>query len=601
MGVLFAAGCGPGAAAEVIRPQDPTAAGALSEGECHETDGSGEPLVVDWKPDQRGDLEIAMREGVATVSYSCQGMKLLKDCKIEGSYGYMGMTRKEQVVRLESSDEIRANLPLSGATIGGELSRGATIDIALVMVGKTKTTWTTPTKDDLKGEVKGACDGATHFVRGATLGAFAMDTGTSAKVRSAVEMFGTSVGGGSTSDKQVKNRDGDIADCTKATPTSEAPPAQCGAPLRLVLMAIAKGPPAEGEAKAAESPAKAAEGPAIEIAETACPKGLVLADGKCTSPASAPAFQCNPTSVEECKAQCDKGHAGSCGSLGALYASGRSVERDHAQAAALLKKGCDGADPRSCVNLGALTADGLGLSKDPAAAAALFEKGCNDGEATGCGLLGRAYLTGAGVGADPARALALLDKACDGGDDRSCGAAAALYAEGKGVAQDGKRAAELYKRACDGSDGASCEALGQLYETGAAGRKDAIVAGMMYQRGCSRASGAACTGIGRLEMSKPGGGNADEAKRSFERGCTWGSEIGCAALKALYGQNRVVIPNVQSTMAWRKSCDSGNTRDCASLGLVTVAGGNKVAGMFDLDRACMRGDGFACAVAKKLK
>ena len=599
MGVLFAAGCGPGAAAEMIRPADPTAASALSEGggECHEVESSGEPLVVDWKPDQRGDLEIAMREGVAVVSYSCQGIKLINDCKIKGSdknaYGYIGMTRKEQVVRLQSSDEVRANLPLSGGAIGGELARGSTIDIALVMVGKTKTTLTKPTKDDLEG----TCDGATHIVRGATLGAFVMDTGTSAKVRAAAEMFGVSAGAGSTSDKQVKNRDGDITDCAKATPSSEAPPAQCGAPIRLVLLGISKEPPKEGDAP------KAPEGPAIEIAEAACPKGLVLAEGKCTTPASAPSYQCAPGNVEECTAQCGKGHAGSCGTLGALYARGQGVSRDHAKAAELLKKGCDGADTASCVTLGALTADGLGVSKDPAAAATLFQKGCDAAEAAGCDLLGRAYLAGAGVTADPKRAAELLNKACEGGEARSCGALAALYVEGKGVAQDNKRAAELYQSACNGRDAASCEAVGALYETGAAGGKNPILAGIMYQRGCigqGRAGAGACAGMGRAELGKPGGGNADQAKRSFENACTWGSDVGCAALKVLYGGNRPVIPNVAQTQVLRRSCDGGNVRDCATIGLLTAAGTNKAMGKADLDRACMLGDQFACAVAKKL-
>ncbi|HSN98959.1 MAG TPA: hypothetical protein VLS89_11760, partial [Candidatus Nanopelagicales bacterium] len=122
--------CGPGAAAETIRPNDPTAAEALGEpgGECREVGSTGEPLVVDWKPELRGDLEIAMREGVAVVSYSCEGIKLLKDCRIEGSYGYLGMTKKEQVVRLQNADELRANLPLSGGSIGGELARGSSLD-----------------------------------------------------------------------------------------------------------------------------------------------------------------------------------------------------------------------------------------------------------------------------------------------------------------------------------------------------------------------------------------------------------------------------------------------------------------------------------------
>ena len=135
--------------------------------------------MVDWKPEQRGDLEIAMSEGVAVVAYDCSGMKLLKDCHLNGSYGYLGMTRKEQVVRLSDSDEVRANLPLSGVKLSAELKRGASLDVAMVMVGKRRTTWREPTKTDLQGP----CDGATHFVRAATVGAFVMETGTKAKAQ----------------------------------------------------------------------------------------------------------------------------------------------------------------------------------------------------------------------------------------------------------------------------------------------------------------------------------------------------------------------------------------------------------------------------------
>src|SRR4051812_14195271 len=87
----LAGGGGPGSVAAAIRPDAPTAAGALGEpaGECHEVDSSAEPLVVDWKVEQRGDLEEAMHDGVAVVSYSCKGIKLLKECHIDGKYGFL--------------------------------------------------------------------------------------------------------------------------------------------------------------------------------------------------------------------------------------------------------------------------------------------------------------------------------------------------------------------------------------------------------------------------------------------------------------------------------------------------------------------------------
>ncbi|AKT42873.1 tetratricopeptide repeat protein [Chondromyces crocatus] len=585
-------GCGAGAPAEAIRPTAPTSSEALGEAECRDVSEGGEPLVVDWKPDQRGELELAMGEGVAVVAYSCDGIKLLKDCRIDGSYGFLGMTRKEQVVRLQNADELRANLPLSGASLGGELARGSSLDIAMIMIGRAKTTWSAPTEADLQGEGK-ACAGATHFVRSATLGAFAVDTGSNAKVRAAAEIFGAGASGGSTSDKQVQSKEGDLKDCAKASPKDGSPPSQCGAPIRLVLQPIVK--------KSDAAPAETAQAPAeVASTEPTCPKGLVLADGKCMAAASAPAYQCEAKNAEECKSQCAKKHPGSCATLGALYMNGQGIERDPARAAEASKTACDGGEAAGCTQLGILTAEGTGVTKDVAASLQLFEKACNAAEAIGCGRLGRAYLTGDGVTADPARAATLLTQGCEGGDDRSCAAAAPLYASGKGVQADEARAAAFYKRACDGADAASCDALGQMHETGRGASKNPILASMLYQRGCIRGHGDACANQGRLELAKPGG-NADAARRAFQQACTWRSAVGCAVLKAVYGENRPVMPDVAQQQALRKSCDSGNTRDCATLGVLSVASGNKAGGKIDLDRACTRGDAWACSVAKQLK
>src|SRR5687768_6800679 len=77
--------CKSGGAAEAVRPADPTAKDALGGDapSCHDVSGGGEPLVVDWKPEQRSDLEVAMKDGVAIVAYSCKGIKLLSDCKLD--------------------------------------------------------------------------------------------------------------------------------------------------------------------------------------------------------------------------------------------------------------------------------------------------------------------------------------------------------------------------------------------------------------------------------------------------------------------------------------------------------------------------------------
>jgi hypothetical protein len=46
-------------------------AAAVGSESCHVIENDGEPLVVDWRAEQRGDLEIAMRDRVAVVAYDC--------------------------------------------------------------------------------------------------------------------------------------------------------------------------------------------------------------------------------------------------------------------------------------------------------------------------------------------------------------------------------------------------------------------------------------------------------------------------------------------------------------------------------------------------
>lgn len=590
------AACGGGTPAEALRPKDQTYAATMGEGSgtCHEIESTGEPLVVDWKPEQRGDLEVLMRDGVAVVAYSCKGLKLLKDCKVDGEYGFLGMTKKEQLVRLENQDEVKANLPLAGAglaaNLGAEMDRGATLDIALVLIGKKKTTWPKVSSADLKGE----CEGATHFVKGATVGAFVMETGSKAQARTAAQLFGAGASGGSASSKNVRNQDGELADCAKAAPDSKTPPAQCQAVVRLELKAIASAPQGPEVAPAAEPKAEAE----VAVVERSCPKGLVWADGKCAETKNAASFQCDPQDGGACVEQCAKGHAGSCGAAGTLYGfGGGGLSKDDAKARELLGKSCDGGDAKGCVNLGVLVAQGRGGGKDAALAAQSFQQGCNDGEAMGCRLAAVAHREGAGVTKDDARAAALFQKGCDGGDHESCGTLGKMTLDGAGVSKDVAKAAELLKRACDGNQAASCNELGLLHEIGRDVSKNAILAKMRYQRACFAGDAQGCANQGRLELGP--GGNADAAKRAFELGCTRRSTVACAALKVLYGDARPFVAPPAEVAALAKSCGAGVTRDCATSGLYHTASGNKALGAPSIERACIGGDPLACAIKKK--
>jgi hypothetical protein len=179
---MIAATACTGGVGQAIRPDDPTyAAAASAGGRCLTPSSREAPLVVDWDLQSRGDLEVAMKRGIAVVAYDCKTLRVLPDCRVKGGYSFLGVTVKEQLLRLENADEVKANLPFSGAVLGAKLgasmARGSTLDVALVVIGKRVASRGTLTGAQLAGQ----CAGATHFVRAATVGAFVVKTGTRGK------------------------------------------------------------------------------------------------------------------------------------------------------------------------------------------------------------------------------------------------------------------------------------------------------------------------------------------------------------------------------------------------------------------------------------
>ncbi|HVJ93409.1 MAG TPA: hypothetical protein VM580_26590, partial [Labilithrix sp.] len=132
IGLLLTAGCGPGAVAGAVRADAPTAAEATGRISAKPVEGPAEPLIVDWKGEQRADLEEVIHDGVAIIGWNDKGLRLLKRCRLKGEYGYLPIQTKKDVVRLESAEDVTANLPLGGVgivgKIGGDFGRGTTLD-----------------------------------------------------------------------------------------------------------------------------------------------------------------------------------------------------------------------------------------------------------------------------------------------------------------------------------------------------------------------------------------------------------------------------------------------------------------------------------------
>ncbi len=263
--------CGVGVAG-ALRPADPKASTALGATACGVAGAEASPLIVDWSPEERADLELAMKDNVAVVAYTCDTFRVLRDCHVEGQYAFIAVTPATRELHLDDEDELRANLPkaaaLLGGTGGGGFDRGASLDIAYFLFGRKRTTRQQATSAELAGD----CTGATHFVRGASVGAFALDTGTKANLRTAAEIFGGGASGLSLSRRLQRTTDGDLGACKADSDGHDnAPPARCAALIRLELTPIAS--------DAAVKRTAATDADDLP----SCPAGLVFADGKCTS------------------------------------------------------------------------------------------------------------------------------------------------------------------------------------------------------------------------------------------------------------------------------------------------------------------------------
>lgn len=478
-----AAACAPGGAGEAVRPQAPSAATAIqaetSDAIITCRPGSyAEPLAVDLSANARADFEAAMDSGVAVVHYDCKSVRLLKDCRIAGEYRFAGVSRKEEVIHLDNRDEIKANLPLAPVAKGSaEMERASALDIAYVLVGK-RSTPAMVSRQYLEGS---QCGEATHYIRAATVGAFAVQTATKGRVAAAAEVFGTSTSGSSQSGKQSAKKDGNPKACEESKPGSDAPPGECRSAIRFELVPVSDKPPApKAEAKAdPKAPPKPAAPPGKEegkAVDDPCPEGFKLVAGKCSNAvvSSAPAAQtshlCAPKDTADCEAQCAAGNLGSCHNLANLaYRNyGKDVPdaqnvKDEDRALELWKKACDGGVFAACNSYADNRTSRTGSQpKDLAAAHAAYVKACDGGNSDACYTLGDNTLRGReGETKDPVAGLALLSRSCKLGDSLGCREMGEYFFAGKyGVPKNPALADKLLSAFCSQGDLRACDDLG---------------------------------------------------------------------------------------------------------------------------------------------
>jgi len=490
--------CGPGTVSNEVATPNPPPSGAEALGEsppvCSGDPTAARPLILDASAQLRADLELAMQEGIAVVRYDCASLEVLPRCSLKGSYRFAGINRKEEVVRLANADQIAANLPLGFASIRGKLDRSEALDLAMVMVGRRST----PHRGLRKSaEKEGAgCDGATHLVQAAFVGAFALKRGSKGEVSSAAEVFGAGAEGRSSAERETLTRDGDVEACGSSSGDASAPPSGCGAMLRLDLMPLV----AEGEVGA------------LTAVVPGCPDGFVRVDERCVGDSTL-AHVCPPDEEAECQTQCNAGNMPSCYNLAQLHAdpppTGLTPE-PRTKALGLFRKACDGGVEAACVGLGDIIIGDAQRTGKPRMANAfdqalpLYARGCAAGVARGCTRQAWIHSSQARMRPDPEKAIILSRRGCDLGSGPGCSLLATELAS-KGKIDE---AYQAYSSGCDGGDVYGCIRVAMLSFLGAdpvhgvKGRPPNEERAERHARRACRIDAPACVGMSRFVRTR---------------------------------------------------------------------------------------------------
>jgi hypothetical protein len=554
--------CG-GAVGEAMRPTDHSAAGALGGAAptCAGSPKYAKPLIVDLDPDARVDLEATMKKGVAVVAYDCQSFRVLSACKLpDSAYEYAGVQRREQVVQMNSMDDLHANMPINSAKLGAEVKSGRSIDLALVLVGRRSTTLAQVTREELVG----GCDGATHFVQTATLGAFSMATGSVGKAALVAEMFDYGGAAKSESERKAMNKDGSLDECRKSSPDSETPPAECRAPLRVELLPLA-GPATAAKATKAKGAGGKEEKKEAAAVENPCPEGFHFADDICTRD-QGQAHLCDPKDEVECKAQCEKGSAESCFNHARLV----RVKTSWAASMPFDKKACDGGFAGGCAELGRAMLremEDADVPKQAPVILGLFNKACQMGSGRGCDYAGDMLTDKDYKQVDIAAAVKSYNRGCDLGEGMACWSLSQMYFKGKEVPQNADRGIELLSKACQGGSADECNDLADVYGKGKHGvAVDHEKAYRWNRRACDLDT-SYCAWAAKSARAS---GKDTIAFELAQRGCNANDDEACVFLGDAYKAGRgTTADEAKAKATWAKVCKDGTGDDdaCKRLGI----------------------------------
>jgi hypothetical protein len=206
-------------------------------------DNAERPFIIEWDATDMSSFESFAADDVVLVKYEGCNLKVLDHCRNDSVKGSLGTYRPVEwtsgsLEKMEISNEaeLYANLPLGAASLGGRVSGGEKFRMEYYVAGTRTATRDAVYADDLK-KIPG-CEGATHFVYGYNLGAFALGSVTNTSAEAGGSLYGFGAGGSKKTTQKADKQGGDLGTC-KSDSAKEIE--GCKVPIRLTLRRINSG------------------------------------------------------------------------------------------------------------------------------------------------------------------------------------------------------------------------------------------------------------------------------------------------------------------------------------------------------------------------
>jgi hypothetical protein len=196
---------------------------------CQAAATSGAPLVTEWSPAEKANLQARLRSGGLAVEFTGCTMRPITSCTVRGSYRWQRTTLSSESIEIHNQDDLFAKLPLGAFALEGELARAGRLAVRTMVSGQYV----------LEGSAAqdvpdyGDCSSATHLLVGMSMGSFKLHSGGSLTAGGSVGA-GPYQGGAQTSSSETLLREAGDFDSCKAS-SDENPDINCSSPIQAFL------------------------------------------------------------------------------------------------------------------------------------------------------------------------------------------------------------------------------------------------------------------------------------------------------------------------------------------------------------------------------